>query len=62
MSLFFRNKNPGGRLWRFAFALAEIFDGLVMILSLGEIKTKLPLEVARLQAKSAFTRLVKERQ
>jgi hypothetical protein len=45
-----RNRHPSGRLWNLLFGLAQATDGLVRVLSLGFLHTRLPLVVSRSQA------------
>lgn len=54
---FYINKNPAPYYFRFLFALASIFAGLIMLLSMGKVGCSLTLEVARLGAKAQFKRL-----
>jgi hypothetical protein len=54
---FYINKNPAPYYFRLLFGLAEVFGGLVMLLSLGTVGCSLTLEVARAGAKASFKRL-----
>jgi hypothetical protein len=57
-----RNRNPAGRLWNITFGLAQLLDGLVRVLSLGQLHTTATLDVARQQALAHFRRLRRSRQ
>jgi hypothetical protein len=52
-----RNRNAGGRLGTVLFGLANIVDGLVRVLSFGFLHTRLPLTLAKWQAKMGIKRL-----
>lgn len=60
MSLFF-NKNPAGKIGNIVFGLCSIADGVVMVLSLGFLKTTFTLDCARSQARKQFTKLKRSR-
>ena len=45
------NKNPAGRIWNMIFGLCCIIDGLIRLVSLGFLHTKLPMGFASLQVK-----------
>ena len=51
-----RNKSPGFG-WRLLFAVAQLGDALVRLLSLGALCTRGPLIVSRLQMQAQFRRL-----
>lgn len=55
--MIFRNKNPAGKHWNFLLGIAEIFDGLVRIISLGYLSTSAPLKVSRSQALVAINQM-----
>jgi len=47
-----RNRNPAGCLSNIVFGVASLLDGLVRVVSLGWLHTRLPVNVSRWQAKS----------
>lgn len=49
-----RNLNAAGRRANVLFGVAELMDGLVRILSLGFLHTRLTLIVSRWQIRRAF--------
>lgn len=55
--MIFRNRHPGAWAFRLIFALAQIADGVVRLLSLGVLATQFPVTVSRYHAKSVFTRM-----
>ena len=56
-----RNRHPAGRSWNALFGFAEIIDGLVRVLSLGFLHTRLLLVVTKHQARRMITKLKKRR-
>lgn len=48
-----RNKHPAGRLSNMVFGSAAICDGLIRVLSLGFLHTRMTLNWSRYQAKRA---------
>lgn len=46
-----RNKSGNGFMGNLVFGVAQLVDGLVRVLSLGALYTRLPLEVSKYQAK-----------
>lgn len=56
-----RNRHPGAWAFRLIFALAQIVDGVVRLLSFGVLATQFPVTVSKHHAKSAFTRMKKLR-
>lgn len=52
-----RNRNPLGRLNNIAFGLAQVGDGLVRVLSLGHLHTRLALEQTRRASKRRLEQL-----
>lgn len=60
--MIFRNRHPSPWAFRLIFALAQIADGVVRSLSLGVLATQFPVTVSKYHAKSAFTRMKKDRQ
>jgi hypothetical protein len=52
-----RNLNAAGRRGNVLFGVAELMDGLVRILSLGFLHTRLTLIVSRWQIRRAFKNL-----
>ena len=55
-----RNKHPAGRLWNIAFGLACVADGLVRVLSIGCLHTRLPVTVSKVQARKVFENKLKK--
>ncbi len=55
-----RNKHHSGRLGNMIFGMANIVDGLTRVLSFGFLHTRLPGDLARVQAKR-YGRTVRER-
>lgn len=49
-----RNKHPAGRLSNMVFGCAAVCDGLVRVVSLGFLHTRLTLNWSRRQAKRAI--------
>ncbi len=52
-----RNKNAAGRRANMLFGIANILDGLVRVLSAGFLHTRIPLELAKSNAKRHIKRL-----
>jgi hypothetical protein len=52
-----RNRHASGRLGNMLFGVAQIADGIVRLLSLGFLHTRVPLELSRLQAKRVIERM-----
>lgn len=46
-----RNRNPAGRLFNILFGLCEVADGLIRIVSLGYLHSRLTLALSRRAAK-----------
>ena len=55
--MIFRNRHPGAWTFRLIFALAQITDGVVRLLSFGVLAIQFPVTVSRHHAKSAFARM-----
>lgn len=51
---FFHNRNQAGKLWVLLFALAELADALTILLTLGYVSTRFPLEVSKKQVGTAI--------
>lgn len=60
--MIFLNRHPGAWAFRLLFALAQIADGVVRLLSFGVLATQFPITVSKYHAKSAFARMKKDRQ
>ena len=56
-SPFYINRNPLPRGYRLLFGLAEVFGGLVVLLSLGTVGCNLTVDVARVSTKRHFRKL-----
>ena len=56
----FLNKNPSGKLSTVVMGVCQIVDGLVRILSLGYLSTRLPLDYASFSIKRHFEKLRRE--
>jgi len=61
MNMIQRNRNAAGRWGNMVFGLAQLADGVVRVLSLGFLHTRLPLNVSRWQALRSFQLLAKKR-
>lgn len=59
--MIFRNRHPGAWAFRLIFALAQIADGVVRLVSFGVLATHFPVTVSKYHTKSAFTRMKKLR-
>ena len=55
-----RNRHPTGRLSNVLFGLCQTADGLVRIVSLGYLHTRLPLEYTKRQTKNLIAKLKKD--
>ena len=55
-----RNRHPAGRLHNALFGICQIADGLVRVLSLGHLHTRLTLELSSYQTRLYLVKL-KER-
>lgn len=51
-----RNRHPAGRCGNALFGLAEIIDGLIRVISLGHLHTRLVLNCSRWQARRLIER------
>ena len=60
MNMIQRNRNAAGRWGNMVFGLAQLADGVVRVLSLGFLHTRLPVNVSRWQALRSF-QLAKKR-
>lgn len=52
-----RNRNPAGCVFMIIFAIAELVDGAIRLLSLGFLHTTLPLDVSRTAARVAIFKM-----
>lgn len=52
-----RNKRAAGRLSNMLFGVANILDGIVRIGSLGFLRTRFPITVAKNQALNSFKKM-----
>lgn len=57
-----RNLNPAGRMGCIVFGLAQLFDGVVRVVSGGFFHTTAPLVVSREQARRRIQKLKRSRQ
>lgn len=55
------NKNPSGKFWNFVLGAAELADGIVRVVTLGILCTKLPVVASRKQADAMFRNVKKAR-
>lgn len=54
--MFYRIKQPGinYKLWSILFGIAQIVDGIVRFVTLGNFATRFPIDCSRIQAKIAL--------
>ncbi len=50
-----RDRHPAGKLFNMLFGVCEIADGLIRVVSLGYLRSTLPLTVARSAAEKLIT-------
>ena len=55
------NQNPSGKFWNCVIGAAELADGIVRVVTLGILCTKLPLVASRKQADAMFRNVKKAR-
>lgn len=56
-----RNRHPAGRLYNMLFGLCEVADGLIRVVSLGYLHSRLPLTASKKAVERHIAQLKKRR-